>query len=389
MVHSRATLVGLVLATSSGCGPEDAASTATTVTVPAGAGPASPGSAGPGSAGPGGAGAGGRGSGIAVSGSDGGGAGIGLAGAADSAGASVDSTGGGGSDAGAPDESGPPPCLEFSVPVVAGTIELAELDQLSGFVASRARDGVLFAHEDSTGAPIVYALDTTGRSLAAFTLEGAPNLDWEDIALGPGPGGATHLFIGDIGDNAIRTGGAPRAELAVIRLPEPEVALAQAFVEQTLSNFDVLRFTYPTGVHEAETLMVHPGTGDLLIVTRSTVGDSHVYRAPGSTPPDTPTVLDEIGQIAFDPSGQGALATAGDISPTGDRVIVRTYTNVYLWPAPSGMALDAVFRGTPVILPSAVEPQGEAISFVADGHAWLSGSEQSRAIYRSDEACPE
>jgi hypothetical protein len=180
----------------------------------------------------------------------------------------------------------------------------------------------------------------------------------------------------------------PRAELAVIRLPEPEVAVDQAFVEQTLSSFDVLRFTYPSGEHDAETLMVHPGTGDLLIVTRSAVGDSHVYRAPGSTPPDTATVLEEIGRIAFDSSGQGAPATGGDISPAGDRVLIRTYADVYLWAAPPGLALDAVFRGTPAILPWAVEPQGEAISFVADGHAWLSGSEQSQTIYRSDEACP-
>jgi hypothetical protein len=381
MMREQKTIVWLALGVSIGCGPDDPADPASLGARPgSGLAGASPGDT---------SGAGGRGSGGAMSGSDGGGAGFGRAGAADSAGTEADGTANGDLDASAPEASVSDVCLEFSAPVAIGTIELDQLDQLSGFVASRARDGVLYAHEDSTGAPTVYALDTAGRSLAAFTLQGAPNTDWEDIALGPGPGGATHLFIGDIGDNAIRTGGTARAELAVMRLPEPEVALGQDFVEETLPTFDVLRFTFPSGVHEAETLMVHPGTGDLLIVTRSAVGDSHVYRAPGSTPPDTPTVLEEIARLAFDPSGQGALATAGDISPSGDRVLIRTYTDVYVWDAPSGMALAAVFRGTPAIQPWAVEPQGEAISFMADGRAWLSASEQSRAIYRSDEACPQ
>ncbi|HWO08534.1 MAG TPA: hypothetical protein VNN80_03620, partial [Polyangiaceae bacterium] len=216
-----------------------------------------------------------------------------------------------------PDASAPPACLEFSEPRSVGNIELAELDQLSGLVASRTQPGVLFAHEDSTGAPTLYALETSGRALATFTLAAAPSTDWEDIAAGTGAGGESLLFIGDIGDNAIRNGGAPRDEIQVIRMPEPLVATGQAFVEATLPSFDVLRFRYPSGVHEAETLLVDPKSGDLLIITRSPSGDSRVFRASGATPPDTLTALEEVGNIAFAPSGQGALATAGDFSPNG------------------------------------------------------------------------
>jgi hypothetical protein len=302
-------------------------------------------------------------------------------------------------DAAPPPEPAPPdaggaaspaalPCLDFAEPVVVGSIELAELDQLSGLVASRAQPGVLFAHEDSTGAPLVYGLDVSGRALLALTLEGAPSSDWEDIAVGPGPDGSSQLFIGDIGDNAVRSGGAPRSEIQVLRFPEPELRSGDAFVTRTLADVDVLRFTYPEGVHESETLMVHPRTGDILIITRSTTGDSRVYRAPASTPVDTPTPLEEIARLAFAPSGQGALATAGDISPNGDRILVRTYTDVYVWPAAEGTPLEAVFRLAPRVTPWALEPQGEGLSFTADGRAWLAAGEQSPNIYRAEPRCP-
>jgi len=279
------------------------------------------------------------------------------------------------------------PCLAFSEPEAVGAIEEPALDQLSGLVASRTQPGVLFAHEDSTGAPILYALDTSGRALARFTLAGAPNFDWEDIALASGPSGP-ELYIGDIGDNAVRTGPAARDELQVIRLPEPTVALDGAPSEQTLTEFDVLRLRYPEGVHESETLLVHPLTNDIVLVTRSSSGDSRVFRAPGSTPRDTLTTLEEIGRIAFDPSGQGAIATAGDISPSGDRVLVRTYTRVYVWAAPMGEALADVFRGAPVVQDFAVEPQGEGITFSADGQSWIAAGEQEPTLYRAAARCP-
>ena len=278
-------------------------------------------------------------------------------------------------------------CLSFDEPVAIGSIEEPALDQLSGLVASRTQPGVLFAHEDSTGDPILYALDTSGRALARYTLPGAPNFDWEDIALGGGPAGP-QLFIGDIGDNAVRTGPAARDELQVIRLAEPVVALEQPSGEQTLTEFDVLRFRYPGGVHESETLLVEPVTGDILLVTRASSGDSRVFRASGSTPPDTLTTLEEIGRIAFDPNGQGAIATGGDISPNGDRVIVRTYTRVYLWAAPSGGSLADVFRKAPVVQDFAVEPQGEGITFTPEGTSWLAAGEQEPTLYRAAARCP-
>ena len=49
----------------------------------------------------------------------------------------------------------------------------------------------------------VFAIDTSdGSVLAVITINNATNCDWEDIAVGIGPGGLWHIYVGDIGGNA-------------------------------------------------------------------------------------------------------------------------------------------------------------------------------------------
>ncbi|HWO13327.1 MAG TPA: hypothetical protein VNN80_27695, partial [Polyangiaceae bacterium] len=67
---------------------------------------------------------------------------------------------------------------------------------------------------------------------------------------------------------------------------------------------------------------------------------------------------------------------------------IRTYTDVYLWAAPAGASPGAIFAAEPRVTPWAVAPQGEAISFSADGRGWLAAGEQEPTLYGADEACP-
>ena len=77
------------------------------------------------------------------------------------------------------------------------------LDEVSGVVASRVHTPDLWVHNDSGGEPAVYAITPDGALLGAYTIDGATNVDWEDIAVGPGPQpGTSYLYVADIGDNA-------------------------------------------------------------------------------------------------------------------------------------------------------------------------------------------
>ena len=76
---------------------------------------------------------------------------------------------------------------------------------------------LLWVHDDSGGAPAVYAIRPDGSLASTYTIEGATNTDWEDIAVGPGPERNTsYLFVGDIGQN-----GGARDAVTVYRVAEP------------------------------------------------------------------------------------------------------------------------------------------------------------------------
>jgi hypothetical protein len=246
---------------------------------------------------------------------------------------------------------------------------------------------VLFAHEDSGSSATFYALSVSGTTLGTYTLSGATATDWEDIALGPQNGSGNFIYLGDIGDNAARTGsGTPRTEISVFRVKEPSVSLDSNAGQVSLSGWERMRFQYPDSAHDAETLMVDPVTSDILIVTKETNGQSKVFRAPGSASTSAVTPLESVATLTFGTSGQSALATAGDISPTGDRVIIRTYTAILLWTR--GASWSETFSAEPIQVPSPSQKQGEGLTFSADGRQWFAAGEQENPIYAGTATCP-
>jgi hypothetical protein len=232
-----------------------------------------------------------------------------------------------------------------------------------------------YCHTDSGATAMFFALNSIGTLLGTFTLSGVTAIDWEDIAIGPGPTSGSYLYIGDIGDNAARTGtGTARTDIIVYRMPEPSVSTSST--SSSISNWQRLRFTYPDKAHDAETLMVDPVTGDIVIVTKETNGASKVFRAAGTVAADSSTVLELQATLSIGTSGSNSeLVTAGDISPSGDAVIVRSYTAIWLWCRQS--TWTSTFSVTPTELPSATETQGEALTFSSDGLSWYSSGEET------------
>jgi hypothetical protein len=265
-----------------------------------------------------------------------------------------------------------------------GKAEPPLLSTLSGLVASRTQLGVLYANADRSGARF-YALTKAGKTLADITLTGLTATDWEDVALGPGPAAGSYLYFGDVGDNAARPGaGAGRSEIQVIRLKEPTVSLTQASMQQSVADWQRLRFTYPDRPHDCETLMVDPGNGDFLFVSREADGSAVVFHAPGSTAPDTSTVLTRLVSLQVGASG----ANAGDISPTGDRALIRTYEAALLFVRAPGATWAATFATSPRLLPVANEAQSEGATFGGDGLSWLSSGEVDPTLYEGRANCP-
>lgn len=240
------------------------------------------------------------------------------------------------------------------------------LNEVSGLVAAEA--GHLWTHNDSGDGPNLYALSLDGELLATYVLEGRTFVDVEDIAAGPGPEeGVRYLFIGDVGNNRAHTGG-PRASIVVYRVPEP--TLPENGEKEIPITSDALVLLYPDHAHDVETVLVDPLSGDLYLSTKRDA-KSKIYRLPKPGPGSSRYELEFVGDMLM--SG----TTAGDVSPDGRHILIKTYVGIVhferdpdkpLWQALVGVQ-GKNYQGY------VLEPQGEAIAFDLEGTGFYTLSE--------------
>lgn len=267
-------------------------------------------------------------------------------------------------------------CSGTLVASTPGTVAANTLTELSGLAASRGDAGVWWGHNDSISNSNedlkLFAIGDDGRNYAEFTLTGAANVDWEDIAVGPGPApGVNYVYVGDIGDNA-----KARGSIVIYRFPEPAVNTGSTGVTSSITAFDTFTFTYPDGPHDAEALIVDPATGDLFVVTKEVSGNAQVFRAPANA------ASGALTQAATISLGFLHAITAGDVTAAGDVVALRSYWTVFLYPRPAGTPLTDAFTqpvcfgGTPAATISVnPEPQLESIAFTPDGRGYVTAAE--------------
>jgi len=280
------------------------------------------------------------------------------------------------------------PCPSFFDPVTTGIVQDPAVNEASGLAASVQNPGVFWVHNDSGDSPRVFAMRADGVVVATYHVLGASAVDWEDMARGPGPTpGVDYLYLADIGDNA-----GVRSFVTVYRVPEPVVDLDAAGGEIDLAGAVALEMEYPGGAHDAETLLADPDTGDLFVVTKCrsstgcTNGVSHVFRYPFPHQDGVRVTLTEVATIPFSGPALVHSATAGDLSPSGDRIAVRTYTQALLWTRAPGDTIAQALATTACPIPVAPEIQGETLAFSAGGASYSSVSEfASQPIRRIDE----
>jgi hypothetical protein len=276
---------------------------------------------------------------------------------------------------------------DFSPQEDLGLLELDEIDEASGIVASRMNENVFWTFNDSGGEPVVYAFNSSGEHLGIYTLDGATNRDWEDIAIGTGTSSYQCIYVGDIGDN-----NSQYDTKYIYRFPEPVVDCNQTPVNETIYNGATISVQYPDGNHDAETLMHDPLTDDLYIVTKriesSAIGSDKIYRAECPQSTTSTIVMEEVGELDYPPaldpfSGMYYGATGGEISPLGDEILIKTYTHVYHWKRHQNQTLVETFQNNYNSVTYAVEPQGEAICWEPFCNGYFTISEEPAASYQS------
>lgn len=265
---------------------------------------------------------------------------------------------------------------------ISGLVTDPRIAEISGIAASRRRDGLLWAHNDSGNPNSIFALSTAGAVVAEFAIDGVTNVDWEDLASFE-LDGRPWLLIGDIGDN-----GALRPTIRFILVPEPDLASDRS---GRVAPEWVLEARWPDAPRDAESIAVDPAARTIYLLSKRRV-PVQVFSLPLGPPasPDEVRTIRQIGtlsgipqptpeEIAASPEIGRWLGqpTAMDRRADGSFVVI-TYRDAYLFLAQPGDDAALTLRRAPLRVGLPRIPQAEAVAFGRDG----------RVIYATTERLP-
>jgi hypothetical protein len=263
-------------------------------------------------------------------------------------------------------------------------VEQPALREGSALAASQQWPGIYWTFNDSGNTPTLYAFDDAGRPRGTFQVAGASNVDWEALQLGPDDGGYA-LYIGDLGDNKQR-----HRESVIYRVPEPEPAAGDEPVTTgPTAPATPFRFVYPVAARNVEAMLVHPVTGEIVLISQGETGFSMVYRLPQPLS-DRTTVTAELTGV-LDARGLGSSAgrvTDATISQDGRHVVVRTSSRVLVYEVPDGTPLARIWSQEPRVFALDDGPKGEGITLRSDGLDLMSVGEGAQPfLYQTPWRC--
>ncbi|MBF9133884.1 hypothetical protein I0C86_33855 [Plantactinospora sp. S1510] len=184
--------------------------------------------------------------------------------------------------------------------------------------------------------------------------------DTEDLARAPDG----TVWVADIGDN-----GQSRQSVALWKLaPNGRSPVLH-------------RLSYPDGPHDAEAFLLS-GDGTPIIVTKDP-GTPGLYVPTGPLRAGATVPMAKVGEFTLPRSGTSnpfysfgtRLVTGAALAPDGSRAVLRTYADAFEFDVTGGDVAGAITRGVPRITPLPDEPQGESITYGADGRSLLTVSE--------------
>ncbi len=253
----------------------------------------------------------------------------------------------------------------------------AEVEEPSGLVASRKHDGVWWTLGDSGTAATVFGLDRRGVVVARLHLLGAPNVDWEDVAVDA----SGNLYVADLGNNANT-----RRDLAVYRVAEPatlgdhtvapDARLGVAYADQhAFPDAAALNFDAEAVFHDGAALWIWTKHRSDNLTT--------AYRLPATWTQDA-VELEPLGTFDLGPHPVDATGrlTGASLSPDGAWLALLAYHGVWLLPRPS----DGVswWAQTPTVHRLDVVRAGQVEAIAWHGAGLIVLNERKRWWYLSD-----
>ncbi len=251
--------------------------------------------------------------------------------------------------------------------------------ECSGLAASRVNPGVFWTHNDSGGAPELFAFDRTGKDLGCFPVEGRLR-DWEDICAFR-RGDIGYLVVADTGDNARQY---KSSRIYIYQEPRLFSAAGQLLPDpQEPRLIETVSFSYSDGqCHDGESIATDPSGDDIIIVGRNRSGyDCGVFLLQRYSDVKKRTLKEK--QIATKIADLRLMnASAMDVAPDGLLVIVGTYGPAWAWGRTPGQEWSQVFAGKSqeIACPRRYKGEGLTIS-PADGSIYLNSEGVPAPLY--------
>tara|TARA_Y100001970_G_scaffold20316_1_gene22923 strand:- start:4222 stop:5082 length:861 start_codon:yes stop_codon:yes gene_type:complete len=263
----------------------------------------------------------------------------------------------------------------FDYGKIIGKIENNIIEEASGLVESVENSNSLWTHNDGGDGPFLYLISSfDAKILKKISLVGIKNEDWEDLAIGPSILGdtSTYIYLGDIGDNK----------------KNKTIKKIHFFREPKIKNFDnelieindikTISFYSEKKIENFETLMIDPNSKELFLIAKNKKKKQNIYKI------DTENIeIDEIQKakkyLTLNLKNLKGEITGGEISRNGQKCLIKTYKNVFLWERKKDEKWKNIWSQAPKILKYIPESQGEAICWSNDENAYFTLSENENS----------
>jgi len=258
-------------------------------------------------------------------------------------------------------------CLFIPINSMAKTflIENKKIDESSGLALSRRYDNVLWTHNDSGSAPIIYAMNFQGHDLGTFFLEGDYPRDWEDMSSFQLQG-QSYLLLADSGDNheINRT-----ARLLIYK--EPDIYAKNRSLEDPKW---VIEYQYPKGkAYDIESVAVDIIQNKILLLSKRNK-KVHVFELPLLVNNQTESQLltaKRISKLKY-----FKRPTSMDISADGKYAAILTYGKAYWFENLQNLNWKETFKQPTKKIKYKGLFQPEAISFAQTPYQLFISSEK-------------
>lgn len=257
-----------------------------------------------------------------------------------------------------------------------GTLANIEIDEASGMVASQRNPAHYWVINDSKDLNRMFLISEFGQGKAEFTLLGLQNRDWEAMGRWQNPTGQTYLYIADIGDNFSQN-----ASYQVHRFLEPSLQLTNP-LRRVIHATQTVEFILPDGPRDMECMLIDQQSGDLFLISKRE-DHKRLYRIQADAFAKSGIHRAEfISELNFSvPTSDLSLLkqlyfiTDGNVASSNEEIIIRNYLEIYYWKKKPEESIADALRRKPRIVPSVLEPQGEALAFDGKNKGYATISE--------------